>query len=363
MPRGLDIVIVGLAITSSWGNGHATTYRSLVKGLARCGHRVLFLERDQPWYAAHRDATHFDFCETGLYTSVDDLCARYGSRIRQADLVIVGSFVLEGALVCDRVLEIARGVRAFYDIDTPVTLSSLERGDCPYLRTDQVAAFDLFLSFTGGPTLDRLEQEYGASRAVPLYCSVDVDSYRPRDTRADVALGYMGTYSVDRQPGVETLLNEPARRLPDASFLVAGAQYPGDVPWPPNVRRVDHLAPADHAAFYNSQRFTLNVTRADMRRSGHAPSVRLFEAAACGVPIISDEWPGLGDVLRIGEEIIVARTTDDVVLVLAGMPDVQRMRIAEAARERALCSHSGEQRALELVGYLDEQGPRTLRAS
>ena len=52
----MNIVIIGLSITSSWGNGHATTYRSLIKGLRKRGHKVHFLERDVPWYANQRDA-------------------------------------------------------------------------------------------------------------------------------------------------------------------------------------------------------------------------------------------------------------------------------------------------------------------
>ena len=51
----MRIVVLGLSVTSSWGNGHATTFRGLLRALTERGHRVLFLERDVPWYAAHRD--------------------------------------------------------------------------------------------------------------------------------------------------------------------------------------------------------------------------------------------------------------------------------------------------------------------
>jgi spore maturation protein CgeB len=351
--RSIDIVVLGLAITSSWGNGHATTYRSLVKGLQRRGHRVLFLERDQPWYAAHRDAPELPYCETQLYSGIAELQSRYASRVRNADAVIVGSYVPDGALVCRWVLDIARGVRMFYDIDTPVTLSRLEDDSCDYLRRNQVPHFDALLSFTGGPTLQRLESQFGARRALPLYCSVDVDSYRPSAMRHGYDLGYMGTYSADRQPGLEQFLNAPARLLPQHDFAVVGAQYPTTLQWPDNVARMDHLPPDRHADFYCSQRFTLNLTRDDMKRAGYSPSVRLFEAAACGVPIVSDDWPGLDTVLRADEEILIARSSEDVVGYVRDYGEAQRCRIGEAGRARVAVAHSSARRAAELEHYIE----------
>jgi len=344
----LDIVFIGLAITSSWGNGHATTYRSLVKGLGRRGHRVTFLEQDRPWYAQHRDQPRSAHCETQLYADVEDLQRRFLALIRNADAVIVGSYVNEGRRICDWVLREARGVRAFYDIDTPVTLRGVRDDSCKYLAAGQIAAFDLMLSFTGGPTLSVLEETFGARRAAALYCSVDVDEYRPQRIEPSLALAYMGTYSDDRQPGVEAFLNEPARALPEQRFMVVGAQYPKTIAWPANVEHREHLAPDRHARFYASQRFTLNVTREDMRAAGYSPSVRLFEAAACGTPIISDAWPGLAEIFRPGDEIVVVQRSEEVIDCLQFMSDAERTRLAARARERAVAEHSSARRAEEL---------------
>ena len=128
MSPPFDVVILGLSVTSSWGNGHATTYRSLIRGLAARGHRVLFLERDVPWYAGNRDQPHPAGARTELYESVEDLTARFEREVSEADLVIVGSFVPDGARVGDWVTSVARGVTAFYDIDTPVTLAEARPG-------------------------------------------------------------------------------------------------------------------------------------------------------------------------------------------------------------------------------------------
>lgn len=349
-----EIIFIGLSITSSWGNGHATTYRSLIRGLHRRGHRVMFLEHDQPWYASNRDAPILPYCQSRLYSDVDELRARYTPRIRAAAAVIVGSYVNQGREVCDWVLERAGGVKVFYDIDTPVTLSRLRDDSCEYLRASHVRQFDLMLSFTGGPTLRRLEDEFGARCARPLYCSVDVDQHRPAASRKDLELGYLGTYSADRQPWLEELLNEPARRLRKRRFAVVGAQYPEDLVWPRNVQRVDHMPPDQHALFYSRQRFTLNLTRADMRKAGYSPSVRLFEAAACGTPIISDDWVGLSEVLEPGKEILIAHSANDVTSYLQTVSDAEARDIADAARERVCAEHSSAHRAAELESYLIE---------
>ncbi|MBM0108044.1 glycosyltransferase [Steroidobacter sp. S1-65] len=353
MRRSDEIIFIGLSITSSWGNGHASTYRSLLRGLHRRGHKVLFLERDQPWYASNRDAPILPFCQSRLYADVDELRSRFTPRIRAAAAVIVGSYVDDGRNVCDWVLEHATGVKAFYDIDTPVTLARLRDDSCEYLAASQVPDFDLMLSFTGGPTLQRLERDFGAKCARPLYCSVDVDQHQPKDVRRDIELGYLGTYSDDRQPALEELLNEPARRMPKRRFAVVGAQYPPHIAWPKNVQRIDHMAPGSHAQFYGRQRFTLNLTRADMRKAGHSPSVRLFEAAACGTPIISDEWVGIDEVLEPGKEILLASSTEDVTRYLDEVSDEQARQIAVAARERVCAEHSSVHRAEELERYLN----------
>ncbi len=348
----LRIVVLGLSLSSSWGNGHATTWRALLRGLAAEGAEVLFLERDVDWYAAHRDLADPDFCALGYYRDLAELDARFGAAIAGADAVIVGSYVPEGVAVIDRVQRLATGVTAFYDIDTPVTLAKLGRGDEEYLARRQIVGFDLYLSFTGGPTLARLERDFGARRAEALYCAVDKTRYCPTGEAPHWDLGYLGTYSFDRQPTLQRLLIEPARRLPEMRFVVAGPQYPPDIVWPANVDRIEYLPPAEHASFYTRQRFTLNVTRADMITAGWSPSVRLFEAAACGTPIISDAWEGLDALLPDGRAIVIAHGTDDVVAALTELAPAARTALAAGARALVLDAHTGRARARELVAKL-----------
>lgn len=347
----LDIVILGLSITSSWGNGHATTYRGIVRELDRMGHNVLFLERDVEWYRDNRDMADPSFCRTELYEDLDELKTRFAPDIQRADLVIVGSYVVQGVEAGAWVQANATGATAFYDIDTPVTLSKLKRGDYEYLHPSLIPQYDLYLSFTGGPTLEVLEQVYGSPMARALYCSVDPALYFPEAHELTYDLGYLGTYSDDRQPVLEHLMLEPARRWKEGRFVVAGPQYPEILEWPANMERIVHLPPSSHRRFYNEQRFTLNVTRADMVRAGYSPSVRLFEAAACGTPIISDYWDGLDTIFTPGREVLISRSPEETLGILRQMSDDERRAVGKRARERVLSEHTAEHRAKALISY------------
>ncbi|HET6433090.1 CgeB family protein [Dyella sp.] len=357
----MDIVILGLSITSSWGNGHATTFRGLVRELDALGHRVTFLERDVPWYAAHRDMPQPPYGRTFLYRDLDELRTRFGSLVAQADAVIVGSYVPDGVAVGEWVQAQARGRTAFYDIDTPVTLGKLDRGDHEYLSPELIPGYALYLSFTGGPTLARLEREFGSPCARALYCAFDPGLYAPEPQAPQWDLGYLGTYSPDRQPRVDSLLLQPATQWRDGRFVVAGPMYPPEIAWPGNVERREHVPPGEHRAFYNRQRFTLNVTRDDMIRAGWSPSVRLFEAAACGVPIISDRWQGLEELFTPDEEILLADDAGQVLGYLRELGEAQRKAIGARARERVLAEHTAAHRAGELVMLLEQAVQRPAR--
>jgi len=310
--------------------------------------------RDVPWYAAQRDMPAPPFGRTRLYSRVEELKDRFGQAVRDADLVIVGSYVPDGVAVGEWAITQARGVTAFYDIDTPVTLAKLAQDDHEYLSPALIPRYDMYLSFTGGPLLEHLQRKYHARRARPLYCSVDPELYFRADTANEYDLGYLGTYSADRQPPLERLLLEPARRLPRLRFAVAGPQYPQSIEWPPNVRRIEHLPPDEHRRFYNSQRFTLNVTRAAMVSAGYSPSVRLFEAAACGVPVISDLWPGLDEFFTPNEEIFVRGSTEEALHCLANISEAARLQIGASARRRVLAAHTAMHRAASLERYVAE---------
>jgi spore maturation protein CgeB len=323
------------------------------------------LERDEPWYADNRDEPHPKGAATVVYQDFDELITHFEAAVSRAALVIVGSYVPDGIRIGEWVNSVAYGRTAFYDIDTPVTLASLETGKAGYITPDLIRSYEAYLSFTGGPILRLIESRYGARRARALYCSVDPAAYWPTSVQEKWDLGYLGTYSADRQPALEELLLAPARQWREGRFAVVGPQYPELLEWPVNVERTIHLSPREHPSFYGAQRFTLNVTRDVMKKAGYSPSVRLFEAGACGVPVISDWWEGLDTIFRIGEEVIVAESAEDTLRCLRDLPESRRRAVAAAARARVLAEHTPAVRAAQLISYLkemnDDVSPRTSR--
>jgi len=353
--NALKITIFGLTISSSWGNGHATPYRALLRGLARLGHQVTFYEKDVEYYYWRRDFTSCDYCNLMLYGSWTEVRQRAMAESAESDAVVVGSYCPEGARISDEVLALERPLRIFYDLDTPITLARLGTEDLVYLRRDQMSTFDLYLSFTGGETLRILQDEMGVRQARALYGCVDpaVHARVPARKEFRCDLSYMGTYAADRQHKLEALFMVPAQLMPGGSFVLAGTMYPKGTSWPPNLRRFDHVAPKDHPALYSSSRATLNVTRDGMARGGYCPSGRFFEAAACGTPILSDWFEGLDSFFRHGEEIYVVNSAEEVLRALQST-DEELARVAARARARTLAEHTGNARAAELVRYLEE---------
>lgn len=351
----MKLVIFGLTISTSWGNGHATVWRGLCRALGERGHQIVFFERDVPYYAAHRDLTELSGLRLHLYSSWTDVRSQAQQQLADADVAMVTSYCPDGIAASELVLSSAARVRAFYDMDTPVTLERLQGGESvPYIGPRGLRDFDLVLSFTGGAALTELRTRLQARRVAPLYGGVDPDVHRPVPPvdryRAD--LSYLGTYAEDRQPILTKLFIEPARRLPPRRFLIGGSLYPQTFPWTQNMFYVRHVPPPEHSAFYCSSTITLNVTRRAMAEMGYCPSGRLFEAAACGVPILSDLWEGLDYFFEPGSEILTAHSTEEATGALERSP-AELARIAKAARERTLAEHSGQRRALDLEAALE----------
>jgi spore maturation protein CgeB len=353
--KKLKIVFIGLTITSSWGNGHATTFRGLIKALARRGHSITFLEKDVQWYADNRDLKDPDYCKVILYKDTAELKEKYLDVITDADLAIVGSYVSDGVETGWLVQKNAKGITAFYDIDTPVTLAKLQNRDYEYISPEQIPYYDIYLSFTGGPVPEYLHTQYNSPLPKVFYCSVDPEIYFPdKSDNYNWDMGYLGTYSKDRQNSLDTLFINTARELKDKKFIAAGPQYPDNIIWPPNVERVEHLDPSKHRKFYTSQRYTLNITRSDMIETGFSPSVRIFEAAACGTPVISDRWKGIETLLEPETEILLVDDTEDVLNILKDLTEDKRLEIGNAAMKKILKHHTADNRALQLEEYYSE---------
>jgi spore maturation protein CgeB len=353
-----EIVFLGFSITSGCGNNHAVAYRGLVRELVLRGHHVLFLEREQPWLAAYRDLPRPPFGRHAFYHSLEDLKNRFADDIRNADVVVVGSSLPEGEAVGAWILMANRNCRLFYDLDAPVTLSRLMRQDCDYLAPAQVPQYDLFLSEAGGPALRQLEDYFQARMIRTLYRSIDPNEFYPEAADGQSRtydLGYMGSYQLAQQAVLDRLLLEPARRWPEGRFILAGSQYPRTKPWPENIVRLEHLAPIYHRNFHNAQRFTLHFFAGESGQ-GYAPDVRMLEAAACSIPIISDAENGLASFFIPGREILISRSPEATLDYLRHMPETARLAVGAAARHRVLAEHTARCRAEQFEQYVLDIG-------
>lgn len=359
----MRLTIFGLTLSSSWGNGHATPYRAVIGALNRMGHQVTFFEKDVPYYAKRRDFTSCDYCDLVLYSDWESEREHALRVAAESEAVIMASYVPQGERIIEEVLGLSGPLHVFYDLDTPITLGKLKHGDTEYLRRDQIPEFDLYLSFTGGRALDELLMDWNAREVAPLYGCVDPEVHfrieipKPYHCK----FSYMGTYAADRQQKLVELFLEPARMMPGEVFVLAGSLYPqnSDAGFqiPPNVRRYEHVGPHDHSALYSSSRATLNITRGEMAAYGHCPSGRLFEAAACGTPIISDSWEGLTEFFG-DDEIFIATDTDSVLTALTSS-HAELLSRAQRARERTLDQHTGDHRAKELIEAIERVSSRT----
>jgi spore maturation protein CgeB len=345
------IVIFGLTVSSSWGNGHATLWRALLRSLTSHGHSAVFFERDVPYYASARDLHQGLGYELVLYRDWSEALPLAEQALADADVAIVTSYCPDALAATELTVSKKSLLHVFYDLDTPVTLDRLDRGETvEYLPPDGFARFDLVLSFTGGRALDELRTRLHAKRAVPLYGSVDASAHFPVQPRREYQsdLSYLGTYAADRQEAVERLFVGAARALPEKRFVLGGAQYPPEFPWTGNIHFFHHVPPPAHPAFYCSSKLTLNVTRGAMAARGYCPSGRLFEAAACATPILSDTFEGLDTFFEPGRELLVARTTEEAAEAVR-LPAAELARIGSAARERVLAEHTSEVRAIQMM--------------
>ena len=312
----MKIAFFGLTISSSWGNGHATLLRGLFKALTARHHSIIFFERDVPYYASHRDLIELPGVELRLYGEWSEVAAAAREAVAESDVAVVTSYCPDGIAATELVVSSNINLSVFYDLDTPVTLEALQHGEqLAYIGPRKLADFDLVLSYTGGAALTALHEQLDARHVVPLFGSVDPDVHHPAPKRPayEANLSYLGTYARDRQDLLDNLFIQVARSAPSQRFIVGGSKYPIDFPWQQNIWYVQNVPPPAHAAFFSSSPLTLNVTRSAMARMGYCPSGRLFEAAASGVAIVSDEWEGLDEFFRPGTEVLVASNTADVI--------------------------------------------------
>jgi spore maturation protein CgeB len=361
-PR-LRIAFFGSSLVSSYWNGAATYYRGLLRALAARGHSITFYEPDAYERQLHRDIPDPPWARVVVYSGKDERAAlqQLESAAKSADVVVKAS----GIGVYDELLEhaVPASVREsqlaiFWDVDAPATLERMRNKPEDPFRS-RVAKYDVVFTYGGGDPVVSAYHDFGARACVPIYNALDPETHHPEPPvpryRADLSL--LANRLPDREARVAEFFFEPARRLPDRSFVLGGSGWTPDQSRG-NLALLGHVPTSQHNAFNCSALAVLNVARESMARVGFSPATRVFEAAGAGACLITDAWRGVEQFLEPDVEVLVARSADEVVAHLSRLTSSVALEIGEAARRRVLAHHTYGMRAL-LVEEVLSRGVRT----
>lgn len=342
----MKIFVFGSSIVSSYWNGAATYYRGIYKHLARLGHEIVFAEPDAYGRQEHRDAGDYSYVESLVYRPGVDVDAML-RRAAGAHVVIKHS----GMGVDDERLEEAvtrlgdRAVVVFWDVDAPATIQRMHANQNDAFRS-LVPRYDAIFTYGGGPGIEKEYRGFGAASYHTVYNGLDPDSHHPVPADEELACDvvFVGNRLPDREARVETLFLRAAELAPEMRFILGGEGW-GDKPMPKNVRWIGHVPTGDHNRVNCSAGMVMNINRSSMASFGFSPPTRVFEVAGAGTCLLCDDWPGIDECFKPGEEILVIRSAEDVVRALREHDQPARVKIGQAFHARALRDHTYEQRA------------------
>jgi spore maturation protein CgeB len=352
----MKIAFFGSSLVSAYWNGAATYYRGLLRAMHARGHRITFFEPDAYQRQQHRDIDDPDYAEVVVYPGDDPAAAaRVLERARGADLIIKASGVgVYDALLEAGVLELRNGrnLIAFWDVDAPATLERVQQDVSDPFRA-LVPRYDLVFTYGGGQPVIDAYRALGARTCVPIYNALDPTTHHPvaPEPRFTGDLSLCANRLPDREQRVEEFFLRAAQALPSRTFLLGGSGW-GDRSLPSNVRYVGHVYTRDHNAFNCTPLAVLNVTRDSMTRFGFSPATRVFEVAGAGACLISDAWEGMELFLEPDEEVLLARTGEQVAELLGSLTRERAAAIGQAALRRILAHHTYAHRALEVDAVL-----------
>lgn len=358
--RPLRIAFFGSSLVSAYWNGAATYYRGLIRALHGRGHSVTFYEPDAFERQAHRDMEDPPWARVQVYAPQPD-CLSSGlaaalESARHADVIVKASGVgINDELLEREVLLLRRpeNVVVFWDVDAPATLERIARDPHDPFRA-LIPRYDLIFTYGGGKAVVEEYSSHGARACVPIYNALDPLTHHPvaGESRFEALLGFLGNRLPDREARVREFFFEPARALPEQTFLLGGNGWDESAGAPANVRLIGHVYSQQHNAFNCTPRAVININRDSMARTGFSPPTRVFEAAGAAACLIVDAWEGIEMFLEPGSEVLIAHTGAEVVAQLAALDPVRADRIGRAALRRVLAEHTYEHRARQVEATL-----------
>lgn len=363
---GLRIALFCHSIVSDWNHGNAHFLRGLVRGLRNQGHEVLSLEEEENWSLSNLIQDH----GTGPVAEFD----------RRFPFIQHQSYVLDGrARLFDWLAETLRDVDAclVHEWNPPDLIKAI--GDVAarsgvvslfhdthhraYTEPWRIAemgldAYSAILAY--GPTIaDIYRAQVSGPQVVLFHEGADTELFYPlaRPKTSDVV--FVGNWGdTDREHGTWRYLIEPSRMAPELRFTVFGVRYPDEVRsalrecgidwkgWLPN-----YAAPEAYAA----SKMTVHIPRKEYVEALHGtPTIRVFEALACGVPLLSAGWTDNSGLLEEGTDYVAVYSPSQMVEAMRWLAsdEAARTRIGRHGRETVLRGHTCSHRATELADLI-----------
>jgi spore maturation protein CgeB len=343
-----SIAFFGSSLVSAYWNGAATYYRGIIKALSELGYHITFFEPDAFERQQHRDIPDPSWANVSVYQPDKKNVKRALQQSRDYDIVIkagvVGVFdhFLEEEVLNNRQ---PNQQVIFWDVDAPATLAGMNRDRESSLKK-LIPNYDLILTYGGGQPVINAYEALGAQRCIPIYNALDTDIHykTEKQQKYKCDLAFLGNRLPDREERMDSYFFSVAEALPEKEFILGGSGWETKG-MPENIRYLGHIYTGDHNAFNASPRAVLNINRESMAEMGFSPATRIFEAAGAGACIITDDWEGLELFLEPGEEVLVARSGEEVAELFKTLTAEKADAIGQAAYRRIRAEHTYQHRA------------------
>jgi len=363
----LRIALFCHSIASDWNHGNAHFLRGLIRNLQRMGHHVIALEEQGNWSLSNLLRDHgpeplrefdrrFPFIDRRSYYLNGRLTLRswLSDLLSEVDVCLVHEWNANDLIKAIGETAARLGVVSLFHDTHHRSLTEPDR-----VHELGLDAYSAVLAY--GPTIADIYRVNTDGPAIELFHEgADIDLFHPLPRPKDCDVVFVGNWGdEDRNQATWDYFIGPCRRLPDLSFALFGVRYPPEVlaalqeagvhwrGWLPN-----YLAPEVYAA----SRLTLHIPRREYVESLHGtPTIRVFEALACGVPLVSAGWRDDSGLFEEGRDYLAVDSPSQMVEALRWLASDQQAREALGSKGRAtiLQHHTCRHRAEQLVGIIE----------
>lgn len=362
----LSIAFFLHSLRSDWNNGNAHFLRGLLRALVRQGHHVLCFEPRSDWsvdnlllegeLGTRSLAQYAEAYPEIPIVFFDQVSPALISDLHGVDIVVVHEWNSPELIAHLLTLAEPCGFRTLFH-DTHHRASSSPEA----IRRLQVPRFDAVLVF--GQALEQIyRRDFGLDRIYVLHEAADITVFHPPAVPVEpsndvVWIGNWGDN--ERSQEIRSFLLDPATTLPDLRFTIYGVRYPANALQALNqagVRYAGYLANLDAPRVYAESRLTVHIPRQQYTGAMTGiPTIRVFEALACGIPLVSAPWSDTEGLFRNGD-FLLARSGDEMreaMQYLFTQPEIAKQQ-AERGLATVLARHTCDHRATELAAICQE---------